>query len=305
MRKIGLLINPHAKKARRNPSLIQNLIQNFPHSNAIWMPKNHEDLNRITQQILNDKFEVIFLSGGDGTFRATVESFLSHKSTQPLPAFVLLQGGTGCLYSKHYYGAQHPVRHLKSTLKRLDGSKDLILTPLNILEVNGHYGFIFAVGGFANVLGYYMSHKERSIALANWILFRIAISFLLGTSLYKRMFPRFSLALQQNGKERFMDITAICCSSLSVGYGMNPFYEIEVNRNFVGLIFFKSPYRIFRYVSKLLQRQPIKTDDVEQFKGESIDLFLTHPLQPMVDGDMLEPATQINVRLGPQVNLFV
>ena len=90
----------------------------------------------------------------------------------------------------------------------------------------------------------------------------------------------------------------------SVGYGLNPFYGIEANRNFVGLIFFKTPYQIFRYIPALLKRQTIQNDKVEQFKGKSIDLFLTHPLQPMVDGDMLEPTTHINIKLGPQINLL-
>lgn len=303
MRKIGLLINPHAKKARRQPRLIQSMIEAFPDQESVWMPKNLEDLSRITKHILDENYEILFLSGGDGTFRATVEEFIKHGSGK-MPHFVLLQGGTGCLYSKHYYGAQNPLTQLQSTLEKLKEAKELITTPINILNVNGHYGFIFAVGGFSNVLSYYMGHKERSIALANWILFKIALSFIFGTSMYKRFFPTFSVEMKNQNQIRTFETNTIACSSLPVGYILSPFYGVEVNQHFTGIVFYKSPFGLFKHLPSLLRQQHIETEDAERFKSDGIDLFLKQPLQPMVDGDMLEPTQKIEVKLGPQINLL-
>ena len=198
MRKIGFIINIHAKKARKNPALIQKLIESFPDQQSIWTPRTLQELFAVTKKILDDRYEVIFLSGGDGTFRATVESFVNHQSTQPLPYFVLLQGGTGGLYSKHYYGVQNPLVHLQTTLKKLESAVTLQGTALNILNVNGKYGFIFAVGGLSNLLAYYMSHAERSIALANWLIFRLILSFIFRTPFYRKISPQFTVQLQKD-----------------------------------------------------------------------------------------------------------
>ncbi|MEZ4845668.1 MAG: diacylglycerol kinase family protein [Bdellovibrionota bacterium] len=305
MRKIGLIINPHAKKSRRISGHVENLKNHFPDKNHLWCPKNLEELSTATKKILDDGIEVVFLSGGDGTFRATVQEFIRHKSSHKLPAFVLLQGGTGGLYSKYYYGSRHPLTHLKQALKKLETNDSLQTKSINILNVNGKYGFIFAIGGFSNVLNYYMSHKERSITLANWLIFRLTISFFLGTKFYKRMFPQFSTELRTGDTVRQMSATTISCSSLPVGYILNPHYDIQLNKSFAGLIFYRSPFRIFLHLSSLLKKRRIQSSDMEQFTSASINLLLRHPLQPMVDGDMLEPTTEINVNLGPQIDLLI
>jgi len=304
-RKIALIINAHAKKARRNPVLIQKMMDAFPNHDSIWKLDNFSDLSQVTRKILDENYEIVFLSGGDGTFRATVESFLSHKSTKSLPLFLLLQGGTGCLYSKHYYGSRNPLEHLQSTLQKLEQTDELPTTPINILNVNGRYGFIFSVGGFSNILSYYMGHKERSIALANWIIFKASLSYLFGTSLYKKMFPTFQATLIIDGLSEETQMTNITCSSLPVGYILSPFYGMEVGRNFSGIIFHRSPYRIFQHVSAISQKKPFRSKNVRQFISTSMQIILNQPLQPMVDGDMLEPATEINIKLGPKIDLLI
>lgn len=304
MRKVGLIINIHAKKARRNPKLIHKVIAAFPDQESVWQPVNLEELSKITKHILNEKYEVIFLSGGDGTFRATVESFLLQKSAQSLPYFVLLQGGTGGLYSKYYYGSRNPLEHLQTTIEKLENAEALTTTPINILEVNGRYGFIFAVGGFSNMLSYYMGHQERSIALANWIIFRNTISCLLGTTFYRQLFSKFQAKLKNQDDTKDIQVTTICCSTLPVGYILNPFYGMKTNESFSGLVFYQSPFRIFRHLFSILKKEPFQSSDIEQFTSNSIDIFLSHPLQHMLDGDMLEPAKEIRVRLGPQINLL-
>lgn len=305
MRKIGLIINPHAKKSRRVAGLVELLTKHFPKNASVWLPKTLDELNEATSKVISDDIEVLFLSGGDGTFRATVESLIRHQSSRSLPQFVLLQGGTGGLYSKHYYGSRHPLRHLRQALNRLEQEKDLPVQRVNVLNVNGKYGFIFAVGGFANVLSYYMSHKERSIALANWIILKLSLSFIFKTSLYKKMFPRVSAHIKDNGNSRFVDLTTITCSSIPVGYVFQPFYGIELDRTFSSVVFHKSPFRIFKYFLTLMNQKPLRNSDIEEFKSGSIDLFFTHPLQPMIDGDMLEPSTEISIKLGPRIDLLI
>ncbi|MCC7460005.1 MAG: hypothetical protein IT286_01765 [Proteobacteria bacterium] len=303
MRKIGLIINPHAKKSRRDAGLISSLTNAFPSPTNVWLPKTLDELDAVTLQILNAGIEILFLSGGDGTFRATVESLIKNKSSHSLPQIILLQGGTGGLYSKHYYKSRHPLQHLKDALKRLDG--DIPSHKINVLNVNGKYGFIFAAGGFANVLSYYMSHKERSIALANWIIFKLTLSFVFRTSLYKKMFPLSSGTIQINGTQRCMDMTTIACSTIPVGYILQPFTGIKLNQSFASIVFYKSPFRIFRHLRSIFRKKPIRSPDLETFNSGQIDLFFTHPLQPMVDGDMLEPSKEISVKLGPQIELLI
>ncbi len=305
MRKIGFIINIHAKKARKNPALIQKLIESFPDQQSIWTPRTLQELFAVTKKILDDRYEVIFLSGGDGTFRATVESFVNHQSTQPLPYFVLLQGGTGGLYSKHYYGVQNPLVHLQTTLKKLESAVTLQGTALNILNVNGKYGFIFAVGGLSNLLAYYMSHAERSIALANWLIFRLILSFIFRTPFYRKISPQFTVQLQKDaGPLETIEVTTISCSSLSVGYILSPFYNIELNKSFSGLIFNKSPFHVFSHFFSILGKKQINSTHMKNFSAKEIKIFLQQPLQHMIDGDMLEPAKEIHVSVGPQLMLL-
>jgi diacylglycerol kinase family enzyme len=304
MRKVGLIINPYAKKSRRVSGLTESLTHHFPNQESVWVPKNLDELSEITKKILEDKVEVLFLSGGDGTFRATAQSLLNHKSLHTLPIFVPLQGGTGCLYSKHYYGTRNPILHMKQGLKKLQGTNKLSVTSINILNVNGTNGFIFALGGFSNLISYYMSHKERSLALANWLILSLSFSFLFRTSFYKKTFPTFSVQIKDNTTSRSMDITTLSCSSIPVGYILQPFHGIKLNQFFAGIIFSKSPFRIFRHLKSLILKRPMHTPDIESFYSSSVQFFLSHPLQPMVDGDMLDPTTEININLGPQINLL-
>ena len=306
MRKIGLLINPHAKKARVKKKLIQGVIDRFPSPHNIWTPKNLDELSVVTNKILEDGIEILFLSGGDGTFRATVESLLKHNSSVSLPVFVLLQGGTGGLYSMHYFGGKKsPLTHLNEILDQLKKDAALETTSINILKVNDHYGFIFAVGGFANVLEYYMGHHERSIALANWIIFKLGLSFVFQTHMYKKMFSRFEARIKPiSGAEKNIRATNICCSALPVGYGMKPFYGMKLNETFSTMIFFKSPYRIFLHLPSILREEMVSSDNMELFTATSLEIFLPHPLQPMVDGDMLQKTDRIHVELGPEIRLL-
>ncbi len=303
MKKIGLLINPHAKKARRRPELIRKLQRIFPNQTNTCIPRILEELSQVARMILDQDVEIIFLFGGDGTLRATIQALLQHWSPKPLPSFVLLQGGTGNLYSKHYTGWRSPIQQMMHVLDEI-AHGEYRTTSVNILQVNDSYGFIFAVGGFSRIIQYYMNHKERSITLANWIIFKAIFSFFLRTLFYRTMFSEVSVNLKHGDESEDMKITTLSCSTLPVGYILWPFYGIELNRCFAGLIFARSPFRLFFHLFDLMRKKRIVTQNVQQFTANTIELLFSDPLQPMIDGDMLEPTTKITVKLGPQINFI-
>ena len=304
LKKIGLLLNSQAKKSQRYPKLVKKMIEAFPQPSHVWRPQNLHELSLVTRKILDEQFDYVFIFGGDGTFRVAVESFLNHQSEKDLPIFIVLQGGTGNLYSMNFYGRRHPLRFMQKVLQKINLEEKIPTRRLNVLKINQTYGFIFAIGGIANFVEYYLNYKKRSITLGLWISIKILISFLAGSALYQKLFPAINLDIIKDGQEKMeLKCTGISCAAID-GYLLRPYLDIETNQKFSVLTFHRSPIALFRWIPAMLAKKKFSSRHIEQSNAQTIEIISPHPLQPMVDGDMLSKTSHIKIELGPEIKIL-
>ena len=298
---MALLINPRAKKSKRNPGLIAQLKNQFPKSQMIFEPPTHEALQQTLATLKNNNIQILFIFGGDGTIRTTLHYLNQIYQGEMFPKIILLQGGTMNVLSSTFQGRMGPLTHMERVLQGMFQPGPVPTKKIQTLLVNGTLGFIFAVGGFANFIDEYRQAQKPSTWTAFKMIVSLMFSYFFKSGYYSNMFPMFKARVkapdQTEQTNTYVTIASSTCAN--IGFSLKPFINHQVNQTFSNLEIRTTPLKLFLNIFRLWKAAPLQDSRMGQWASASIEIITDEPQKAMMDGDMLETQKSYAVKLGP------
>lgn len=304
---IGVVLNPHSKRYRKNPERLKKMGFIVGDKGSCAQTNDLHDIRRVAEEFKNREIDILALSGGDGTNHVTLTTFIEIYGDRPLPKIVFLRGGTlnTIAYSCGIFGS--PEKVLSNLLYKYHEDEPFETTEIDIMNVNGKYGFIWGCGLIYNFMAIYYKHGIPSPASAAWTLTKSVWSALFNGPLACKMFERMDAEIEVDGKAwPFRNYSAIFAGSIEyLGLGFKVFYKAREPKRFHAIGFSLAPRGILPYVPLMFLGRPSGCPDLVESEASQMVVRLAIPQAYTIDGD-LHPATdRFDIKMGPRLTVIV
>jgi diacylglycerol kinase family enzyme len=303
---IGIVLNPHSKKHKRDPDRMKKLAFIVGDKGSCKETSDLGDLRRVVEEFKTRDIEILGIGGGDGTNHVVLTNLIKVYGEKPLPKITFLRGGTLNTMAAACGIKGAPEKILSNLIYKYHEDESFEMKELDIMEINGDYGFIFGTGVIVKFMAEYYS-GNRSPLGAGWTLTRVITSALLNTALACRLFERYEAEVTVDGKRwPFKNYSAIYAGSVDrLGLNFRVFYHSNEPGRFHAVSFSTPPRNILRYVPKMFFGKPTGFDEMIEEPATEMILRFDEPQAYTVDGDMLPPTREIVVKTGPRLKVVV
>jgi diacylglycerol kinase family enzyme len=275
-----------------------------------------EDLGRIAEEFRAMAIDVLAINGGDGTNHVTLSGFLDVYGASPLPRVALLRGGTMNTVADSVGVPRGKPDQLLRTLLGGNGSSpptrtvERRLMRITPAGEKPSWGFLFGTGVMHGFLSEYYSAGGSSPRLAAATLGRGVASAFVGGETIRRIARPFrgSVTFDEGGRWEEREYLAVAAGTIAhIGLGFRPFYRFdEAPGCFHVLGITASPIGFALDLDRLLQGKPMRPGKALEALTPKVLLRCTEaPLKYMVDGDLHETASEIELAMGPRVELVL
>ncbi|MDY6969584.1 MAG: diacylglycerol kinase family protein [Spirochaetota bacterium] len=306
MKKIGIVINPHAK---RNLKLKYRSIEKY---NKIG--KDHvdiritKDLDEVTTVIKDFKrigISYIAISGGDGTLHHVLLQMMKLYEPKSMPPIVILKDGTMNVVAKSIKLKGQGYRVLSELLKKIKNNEDIQTIKIDTIKVEDRYCFLFGLGLASNFLYEYYKGGDTG----SYKALRVIVKSIIGIAIGKRMnnvFKRLKAKAIIDEKELMFDnfIGILAGTVNEIGLGFKPlcrayerdsaFHLIASGIKPVELILGVNKFR----AGKLIEH-PLHLDCI----AEKMKIIGPPKYQYIMDGELYDAHNELEIDVGPQVEL--
>ncbi len=306
---IGVVTNPHSRRNRRQPHLVERLAYILGDRDRLAQPRDRAGMEDVARRFMERDIDVLCINGGDGTGHVVLSAFAAVYGQRPLPMLALLRGGTMNTVA-HGLGIKgKPSELLDRVVSKYHEGKPFQLAERNLLCVDGrHYGFMFGNGFISNFLALYYEARDPSPASAMALLGRSLSSAMVGGSLVKRLLRPLEAQVSLDGETwPAVDYIALAAGTVDdLGFGFRPFWAAPDNPGKVHCLGFNCPpgavvAELYRFYRGLPTKNPAIFDQL----AHEMRIEANCPLDYMVDGDFHHGGQVLVLRAGPRVRFIV
>jgi diacylglycerol kinase family enzyme len=179
-----------------------------------------------------------------------------------------------------------------------------------LLEVDGHYGFLFGNGVIARFLElYYEGTNEPTPAKAVWVLVRGILSALVNGPYVQRLLAPYAGTVEVDGRvwpgDRWMMIGAGTADDIGIGF--RPFWKALRHPGRMHVVGTSSlrPMTLVRELPRIRLARQVEGDGFVDDVAQQVVLRADAPIGYMIDGDFYRGGQVLTVRIGPQVDFVV
>ena len=310
---IGLLLNPRAKRHRKDPGLADRLARQLDGEGVVRAAHTLDELTEVVEDFKALGIELVAVAGGDGTNHVTISRLAEVYANAQLPYFAMLRGGTMNTIANSFGIARATPERLLMRYRRAYARR--ALQPLrfvepNVLQVGSRYGFIFGTGAIYGFIAEYNKREERSPLWAAQVLGRAISSSVVGRGTVARVSQRWE------GEVRFEDgslfpqgsyftVGASTCGQ--IGLGFKPFYRSgELPDRFHMLGIHCSTGTFIRRLPRIFRGTTIGGENTYEKVTERATLIGADGRVPYtLDGDVYEHHGDLEVRIGPRLRVVM
>lgn len=307
---IGIIINPHSRGHRLDPTKAKRLGFIVGDKGSCHTTKDLFEVEQLAKEFKEHKVEILGISGGDGTNHVTLTTFLKTYGQEPLPKIAFLRGGTmnnlaNCLNIR---GA--PEKILSNLILKYHEDIQFEETEIDLLRVNNSYGFLFGMGLVSKFIEKYNQHKHGDPT--PWYALRMitttSLSALLNINPAVSMCERFDAKITVDGKEApFKNYTMILAGTMEeLGFRFRPLYRSrETPGKFQILGISTTPRKLLYTFPQAFLARPFNFEDQFDMVGSSATIELEEAHKFTIDGDTPESSNRIEISTGPRLRVIV
>lgn len=303
MRTLFCIANKNARKFRKYPILLNKLQSHFPRSSAkLLVTDTLAEAKRAFLQIYEARPKVLVVCGGDGTLHHALNQLIPLYGNEPLPNIAIVPAGT----MNVVFHSTSTNRHRKdldfgSMFEELVSKQQGSACELPLLRCQDTYGFIFAVGGFANFVAWYRDHPDPSPWHALRLMVRLMVSTVFRRKSADDIFPSFRACVTIDERQQTQIFRTISVSAVShIGLGFHPYPDAQTAQKKLGAFLLRgSAMSLPRYAMDFLRKKKPQTPAFQQLPALAVDISLQEKLVWMMDGEMFPAETSLTIRLGP------
>lgn len=306
---IGIILNPHSRSNRKNPGRSKRLSFIVGDKGSCRETHDRSDVPQVIAEFKEKNIEILGISGGDGTLHYTLTEMLKVYGFSQLPRIALLRGGTMNNAANALKIIGSPEQILSNLICKYHSGEDFKVSQINLLNINGMYGFLFGVGTTSKVVEAYCdAPQESSVWLAVQIAFKLGYSCLLNTKWGYKICERLDANVLVDGREwPFKNYSTIAAGSVETfGFGFNPFYRTRSEPGKFQVIAMSMQPRemLLKSLNSFISR-PIKSENSLDEVAQKVEMTFKEPQRYTIDGELFGPANQITVETGPSISVVV
>lgn len=301
MAKIALIANPNARRNRKKSGWLHAQKATIEHAPGCAYFETHslEHLRDLLPELVGE-FEVLAISGGDGSIHATLTHL--YRKNLPVPPIHYIPSGT--------------MNMMATTLrsgKNLAGLERCIQTPLAALPVtlrdtlciNDRYiGFLFGTGLVVNFLAAYYEMGGKGGVDAARLVRNFAVSVVRGTEFAKQLTRAEACEIWLDGnKQDLTSATAILVQTIAnLGIGFKPMYRAEgAEGKFHSIITDYGTWGLLNRIGYIYRGRPWNSPHVIDEIAEQARLVFADDTHMQVDGEIYETSAEITLRVHDAV----
>ncbi len=304
---IGIVINPHGKKYKKDPDKLTRLSFIVGDRGSYQATQDLHDIRRVAEQFKTRDIDILAIGGGDGTNHVTLTNFIEVYGEKPLPKMTFLRGGTMNTLANACNIKGTSEKILSNLIYKYHEGKEFETTELDLMQVNDKYGFIFGCGGVYRFMETYYRGMAPSPPKATYTLVRAISSAMLNGRFARNMFARFDAEVWIDGKKwPFANWSALYAGSIpTLGLKFKVFHYSEEYRKFHAVGFSLPPRNILRHVPRMAMGKKPRCEDLVEAPAQEMRIELAEPMGYTIDGDMLGPQRVIQVKTGPRIKILI
>jgi diacylglycerol kinase (ATP) len=304
---IGVVTNPHSRRNRHNPHLVQQLAYILGERGRLDEPASPEGMEKVAETFLDHEVDVLCINGGDGTGHVVLSAFARVYGDRPLPMVSLLRGGTMNTVASGLGVRGTPSDLLARVVRMYHEREPFALTERNLLCVDDrYYGFLFGNGIVSNFLEAYYAGTEPTPLKAALLLLRASLSALIQGSLARRLLRPVEARVSLDGVDwPAATYTAILAGTVdNIGLGFRPFYLAPSHPGwFHALGLACTPAGIVRIMPDVYRGLPTHNPDVHSRLAQTMRIEADRPMSYTVDGDFHGGGQVVQITVGPRIQL--
>lgn len=305
---IGVVVNPHAGRNRGQQGRVQRLQDIVGDAGIVFGPSTLDELEDLARELKTRGISILAVCGGDGSFFRTLSSVVRVFGAEHLPKFLPLRAGSmntiaravGCRRGS-------PETVLASIMADLRAQRPLVSTERQLLCINAtHYGFMTGAGAVVRFLQAYYASGSGPITAAR-VFGRALGSALVGSEFASDLLAPFSARIDCGSaplaQQRFNFLYA---SSINeIGLGIQVTYRGDERPGYFHLIAADiRPAQALVRLPRLCRGRPLALPTVYDDITTTLHIEFPQPTHYMVDGDVLEAVSRLDVVAGPRLTIL-
>jgi len=305
---IGVVVNPRAGKNRRHRDRAVLLGSVVGRHGWVRETGSLEHLADVAEECRSRAVDLLGVCGGDGTLARTLSALVRAYGGEVLPRIVPLRAGTmntvaramGC-------PAWRPERMLAEIVATYSAGGRLDATEHQLLRVGSNdYGFMVGVGVPVEFLRLYYAQPQPGATAALRVLGALAGSVLRRDDVVERVFARVGAEVRCDGAllpcVAYSVIYASTIEEIGLGFRPTPRArersgQFQIFAGEVGAAEF------LRSMPAIRRGRPTELPHINTAVVSTLRVEFRQPTFYMVDGDIMDPATQLTVDPGPVVRV--
>lgn len=310
MSSIGVVVNPRAGRNRQRRNRAARLGHLLGPQGWVRETPSLEALADVAAECRERAVGLVGVCGGDGTLARTITALVrEYGPDSDLPPILPLRAGTmntvaramGC-------PAWRPERMLAEVVGEQRRGEPLPLTEHQLICVNGrHYGFMVGAGVPVEFLRVYYDQPQRGALGALRTLVQFSASALIGGRTIRRVFRPLPARLLVDGRPGPFDAyTVVYASTIEdIGLGFRPTYRAREQAGRFHV--FAASIGALAFIARLPAirlARPTRSRRVHDVLAAQLRVEFRDPTFYMIDGEIMEPTTELDVRLGPVVRVI-
>lgn len=304
---IGIILNPHSRCNRKNPERIDRLGFIVGDKGSCKATQDIDDLPVIIKEFKERDIDILGISGGDGTNHCTITTIINEYGEKPLPKIAFLRGGTMNAIANALDIHGSPEQILSNLILKYHEDQEFKTTEVDMINVNGLYGFLFGNGLVSRFIELYYKNKGSPVD-AFILLCRIMFGTMFNSRLALEVCERFDAEVTVGSEKwKFKNYAFLAAGTVETfNFGFKPLYRSRSKPHFFQAIGCSAaPRTILLGFPKILMGKLPNTRDYEDSLIQEAHIKLEKPQSYMIDGD-IQPATDdIKISIGPRLTLIV
>lgn len=306
MKKIGILINPNAKKFRTKKSSLKNYTNIHSDNLLIRATKNEEDIQNVIKEFKKKNCDFVGVAGGDGTLHLAVTELINIYGEENVPPILILREGTMNNVARTIKLQGRGPDLIKRLLWSVNNNKEIEIHQRNTIKINNNYCFLFGIGLVTNFLNEVYSGKEKGF-VRNIQVGLSAFSEGLKNVENGKIFNWMDGEIQIDGDIIGINpVNGILAGTVEhIGMGFSPLSMASKKKDHFQVIITAIPSgKLLKNINRLRRGDSINDKGYYNTLCKKIKLNYPAEFDYTMDGDMYKADKELIIETGPVVKLI-